>query len=121
MQTRKVGALQKVRSHIACVLSLVFVAGALVDLSSRALAMPPTPEGSMVAVGAEIFRARGCASCHGGDGIVLARVAVLSDDDIRGIIQTPPAGMPVLELSRNEEDAVLAFLRSLYPATPKDG
>jgi ubiquinol-cytochrome c reductase cytochrome b subunit len=81
------------------------------------------------AAGEKIFQARNCASCHGEAGTGTARVPPLgalvakrSNAQLTELLHTPNAkmmagGMPPLVASPKEVSSVIAYLRSLAPAT----
>lgn len=95
------------------VLSLMLVVAGCVAIAQET-------DDKLPALGAELFRAKGCVACHGSAGLPLDGIATYSDDDILGVLASPPAGMPVFELAANEQNALLAYLRITF-GTPKEG
>ena len=75
-----------------------------------------------VEAGRQAFVTR-CAACHGTDGnggelgpAIAARVALRTDDDLRGVLRTgfPGAGMPAFTtLTADEVSDLIAFVRTL--------
>ncbi|NWG46579.1 MAG: cytochrome c [Alphaproteobacteria bacterium] len=71
----------------------------------------------LVATGEALFVNNGCAACHGESGIPLVNVAFYTDEDILGVMASPPAGMPVFDLTDEEKAAIIAYLRTVYPSS----
>jgi ubiquinol-cytochrome c reductase cytochrome b subunit len=82
-----------------------------------------------IAAGREIFETRACSACHGPAGAGTARapalaalVANLPDTQLAGLLRNPNAkmragGMSPLVATPEQEKSVIAYLRSLSPAT----
>lgn len=100
--------------------------------SKNAPAQAPSaaPSGS-VAEGQKLFQSHACFACHGQAGAGTARVppisqliAKTSDAQLVQLLHAPNAkmqagGMPPLVASPEETNSVIAYLRSLAPATAK--
>jgi ubiquinol-cytochrome c reductase cytochrome b subunit len=90
---------------------------------------PAGANAANAATGEKIFQAHSCASCHGEAGAGTARVPSLaglvakrSDAQLTKLLQAPDAkmkagGMPPLVAPPKEVSSVVAYLRSLAPAT----
>jgi ubiquinol-cytochrome c reductase cytochrome b subunit len=107
-------------------------AGGAVGAAAGASMPAEGPAGKMSAaatVGAEVFQAHNCAGCHGPAGAGTARVPAMaglivknSDAQLMQLVQAPSAtmkagGMPPLVATPKEVSSVIAYLRSLAPAT----
>lgn len=65
--------------------------------------------------GAAVFASNGCGACHRPNGIKLTGMNRHTDDDLAAIFETPPTGMPVVELSIDNRSALFAYLRTAFP------
>jgi mono/diheme cytochrome c family protein len=99
-----------------------FIGLALALFSSARAAVAQAPADKLAPLGAELFRAKGCVACHGTGGLPLDAIATYSDDDVFEVFASPPAGMPVLELTTEERKALLAYLRTRIagPKAPRE-
>jgi mono/diheme cytochrome c family protein len=79
-----------------------------------------------VAAGQKLFLKRGCFTCHGRGGVgglapaLAPLVAQLSDSQLRDVLVKPTAkmkegGMPPVQVSSEELDLLLSYLRTLPP------
>ncbi len=83
-----------------------------------------------IAAGQEIFETHACSACHGAAGAGTARapalaalVANLPDTQLAGLLRNPngkmrAGGMSPLVATPEQEKSVIAYLRSLSPASP---
>jgi quinol-cytochrome oxidoreductase complex cytochrome b subunit/mono/diheme cytochrome c family protein len=83
-----------------------------------------------IAAGQEIFETHACSACHGAAGAGTARapalaalVASLPDTQLAGLLRNPngkmrAGGMSPLVATPEQEKSVIAYLRSLSPASP---
>ena len=83
-----------------------------------------------IAAGQEIFATHACSACHGLAGAGTARapalaalVANLPDNELAGLLRNPngkmrAGGMSPMVATPEQEKAVIAYLRSLTPASP---
>ena len=83
-----------------------------------------------IAAGQEIFETHACSACHGVAGAGTARapalaalVANLPDTELAGLLRNPngkmrAGGMSPLVATPEQEKSVIAYLRSLSPASP---
>ncbi len=102
------------------------------DSGTPAKGVAEAPSAS-VASGENIFLAHGCASCHGNAGGGTARVPAMagliakhSDAQLTKLLHTPDAkmragGMPPLVAPPAQVSSLIAYLRSLAPATSAKG
>ena len=93
---------------------------AIASVGSSLVAQTPGP-------GKQVFDTR-CAMCHGEDGNggefapgIVARIATRTDAEIAAVVRDglPNRGMPEVQLSDQARGDLIAYLRTLAPASAR--